>query len=179
MKIIVGFGNTGHEYDFTRHNMGFLALDFFFKLHDLSWQSSQKFHSIWAKHENTIFLKPQTFYNEVGLATRECANFFKIDPTSIIAVCDDFNLDFGQLRFRERGSDGGNNGLKSLTNHLHTTDYQRLRIGTGNPELRKKIGDINFVLGRFTETERELLPQILSSSALRLSELISNTSSHP
>lgn len=172
MKLIVGFGNTGREYDFTRHNIGFLALDYFFKLHGLFWQTSQKFHSIWAKHNDIVFLKPQTFYNEVGLAVKECTNFFKIDPTHIIAVCDDFNLEFGQLRFREKGSDGGNNGLKSLANHLHTTDYQRLRIGTGNSELRKKICDVNFVLGHFTESERELLPKILSETSLRLSELI-------
>ena len=94
MKLIVGFGNTGREYDFTRHNIGFLALDYFFKLHGLSWQTSQKFHSIWAKHNDIVFLKPQTFYNEVGLAVKECTNFFKIDPTHIIAVCDDFNLEF-------------------------------------------------------------------------------------
>ena len=144
MKLIIGLGNTGREYDFTRHNIGFLALDYFFKLHGLSWQTSQKFHSIWAKHNDIIFLKPQTFYNEV---------------------------EFGQLRFREKGSDGGNNGLKSLTNYLHTTDYPRLRIGTGNPELRQKIGDINFVLGHFTQTERELLPNILTEAAHRISEL--------
>lgn len=172
MKLIIGFGNTGCEYDFTRHNIGFLALDYFFKLHGLSWQTTQKFHSIWAKHDNTIFLKPQTFYNDVGLAAKECASFFKIDPTNILAVCDDFNLEFGQLRFREKDSDGGNNGLKSLTNHFHTTDYPRLRIGTGNPELRQKIGDINFVLGHFTQTERELLPNILSETAQRISDLL-------
>lgn len=171
MKLIIGLGNTGREYDFTRHNIGFLALDYFFKSHGLSWQTSQKFHSIWAKHNDIIFLKPQTFYNEVGLAAKECANFFKIDPTNILAICDDFNLEFGQLRFREKGSDSGNNGLKSLTNYLHTTDYPRLRIGTGNPELRQKIGDTNFVLGHFTQTERELLPNILTEAAHRISNL--------
>ena len=95
MKLIVGLGNPGPEYNFTRHNFGFLALDFYFKTHDLSWQTAKKFHSIYTKIDDVIFLKPQTCYNEVGLAAKECASFYKIPLDQIYVVCDDFNLEFG------------------------------------------------------------------------------------
>lgn len=175
MRIIIGLGNTGDQYNLTRHNLGFMALDYYFKTHNLSWQTTLKFHSIWAKHDDLIFLKPQTFYNDVGLAAKSCAVFYKISPNNILAICDDFNLEFGQLRFREKGSSGGNNGLKSLEQHLHTTDFPRLRIGTSNSLLRTKIGDTSFVLGHFIPEEREQLPQILSNMALRLDQFLNES----
>ena len=172
MKLIVGLGNPGPEYNFTRHNFGFLALDFYFKTHDLSWQTAKKFHSIYTKIDEVIFLKPQTCYNEVGLAAKECASFYKIPLDQIYVVCDDFNLEFGQLRFREKGSSGGNNGLKSMEQYFCTTDFPRLRLGSGNNELRSKIGDANFVLGCFTEEESNLLPEILQKASDKLDEII-------
>lgn len=175
MRIIIGLGNTGDEYDLTRHNLGFMALDYYFKVHNLSWQTNLKFHSIWAKHDDLVFLKPQTFYNDVGLAAKTCATFYKISPNNILAICDDFNLEFGQLRFREKGSSGGNNGLKSLERHLHTTDFPRLRIGTNNLELRTKIDDTNFVLGRFIPEERKQLSQILLNITSRLDQLLNES----
>ena len=77
MKIIMGLGNPGNEYNLTRHNFGFTALDFYFKQNNLSWQNNQKFHSIWAKYDDIIYLKPQTFYNDVGIAAAESINFYK------------------------------------------------------------------------------------------------------
>jgi len=174
MKIIMGLGNPGNEYHLTRHNFGFMALDFYFKQNNLSWQNNQKFHSIWAKYDDIIYLKPQTFYNDVGIAATESINFYKIPTNQFYVICDDFNLEFGQLRFREKGSNGGNNGLKSIENMLHTLDYPRLRIGSGNHELRAKLGDVNFVLGHFTNTEKELLPQILQKTTERITQIINS-----
>ena len=77
-------------------------------------------------------------------------------------VCDDFNLDFGKLRYRERGSAGGNNGLKSTIRELGNEDFPRLRLGTGNEPVRKQIGDVDFVLSKFTPAEREQLPRVLT-----------------
>ena len=78
MKIIMGLGNPGNEYNLTRHNIGFMTLDFYFKQNNLSWQNNKKFHSIWAKYNDIIYLKPQTFYNDVGIAAAESINFYKI-----------------------------------------------------------------------------------------------------
>ena len=160
MKLIIGFGNPGTKYHFTRHNFGFLALDFYAKVHDLKFQSQPKFKAEIAKDGDIIFAKAQTFYNNQGESVRLLCDYYKIPPQDILIICDDFNLPFGQIRFRDRGSAGGNNGLKSTIQHLSTEDFPRLRLGTGNDELRRRIGDVDFVLSKFTDEEREKLPTI-------------------
>ena len=167
MKIIVGFGNPGSKYNFTRHNLGFLALDFYAKIHKLNWQNKPKFNALIAKDDehDILLVKAQTYYNEVGQSVRSILDFYKLSPQDILVVCDDFNLEFGKIRFRERGSAGGNNGLKSLVAHLGTEDFPRLRLGTGNDSLRARIGDVDFVLTKFTPEEYEKLPEVLSEVA--------------
>lgn len=162
MQLIVGFGNPGSEYNFTRHNFGFLALDFYAKINRLDWQKNPKFNAIYLKSDDKIFIKPQTFYNNIGQSVQAFAHFYKIPPENCLILCDDFNLDFGQLRFRKKGSAGGNNGLKSVISELNTTEFPRLRLGTGNDALRRKLGDINFVLSKFTPEEKSHLPNLLT-----------------
>lgn len=173
MKLIVGLGNPGNQYHFTRHNFGFLALDFYAKIKNLSWEKSPKFNAIWLKSGDTIFIKPQSFYNDSGKSTREFSNYYKIDPNQIFVLCDDFTLPFGVTRFREKGSAGGNNGLKSTIAALKTTEFPRLRLGSANDQLRQRLGDTDFVLGRFTESERAQLPNILREITKRLDQFIS------
>ena len=168
MKLIVGFGNPGNKYNFTRHNFGFLALDFYCKINNISWEPHEKFGAIFARQGDTIFIKPQGFYNTSGEPVRAFAKFYKIPSQDILTVCDDFNLEFGNIRLREKGSAGGNNGLKSVIAELGTEDFPRLRLGTKNPELRQKLGDTDFVLGKFTPEEREKLPEILKSASEKL-----------
>ena len=170
MKLIIGLGNPGPEYNFTRHNFGFLALDFYAKIKNLTWQKP-KFHAIWLKNDDKIFIKPQTFYNDSGRAVVEFVNFYKIPLEDILVVCDDFNLPSGSLRYRAKGSSGGNNGLKSISECLHTTDFPRLRLGTGNDELRQKLGDVDFVLSRFTPEEKSALPVFLTRVAEEIDKL--------
>ena len=165
MKLIVGFGNPGNQYNFTRHNTGFLAIDFYFKINNLDWEKNPKFNAIWKKSGDNIFIKPQTFYNDVGTSISAFKNFYKIKNEDILVICDDFNLGFGKMRLREKGSAGGNNGLKSTIEKLGTSDFPRLRIGTANDSLRRKIGDTDFVLGKFTPEEKEELPKILREIA--------------
>lgn len=160
MKLIIGLGNPGSEYNFTRHNFGFLALDFYAKIHHLDWQKP-KFHALWLKDGDRLFIKPQTFYNESGHAVREFLDFYKITPSDILVVCDDFDLPFGKIRYRTKGSSGGNNGLKSITSHLSGADFPRLRLGTDNSSLRATLGDVKFVLSRFSPEEKEQLPALL------------------
>ncbi len=171
MKLIVAFGNPGAQYNFTRHNFGFLALDFYFKVNNLSWESHEKFSAIWKKDGDTIFIKPQTFYNEIGTSVRAFADFYKISSENIFIICDDFNLPFGQIRERAHGSAGGNNGLKSVIQHLGTENFPRLRLGTGNDELRKKLGDVDFVLSKFTTSEKSNLPEILKKVSEKIESI--------
>lgn len=172
MQLIVGLGNPGNQYNFTRHNLGFLVLDFYAKLHQLNWSKHPKFHAEYIKNGQHIFIKPQTFYNESGLAVRAFADFYKITPDNILVVCDDFNLPFGTLRYRPTGTAGGNNGLKSIAKHLGTNDFPRLRIGSNNDTIHQKLGDTDFVLGKFTPEEKTKLPTILTSSCSRLDSLL-------
>lgn len=156
-----GFGNPGHKYNFTRHNFGFLALDFYAKVHNLEFRPQTKFKADIAQTDGLLLVKPQTFYNDVGLSIRSIYDFYKLTPQDLLIICDDFNLPFGKLRFRERGSAGGNNGLKSTIAHLGTEDFPRLRLGTGNDNLRNRIGDVDFVLSKFTPEEHDQLPAVL------------------
>ena len=172
MKLVVGLGNPGNRYNFTRHNFGFLALDFYFKVRGLEWKDKPKFGAMWRREGDTIFIKPQDYYNESGRVVQEFMRFYKIPLDDILVVCDDFNLEFGKLRYREQGSAGGNNGLKSVMATLGTTEFKRLRVGTGNDELRGKMGDVDFVLSKFTAEEKLKLPEILGEVVEKIEEIV-------
>ncbi|MDO4978855.1 MAG: aminoacyl-tRNA hydrolase [Candidatus Saccharibacteria bacterium] len=173
MKLIVGFGNPGAEYNWTRHNTGYLALDFYAKIKGFNWEKTEKNHAIWAKVDDMIFIKPTTYYNDQGNAVQAFKQFYKINLKDILVVCDDFTMDFGKLRLRSGGQDGGNNGLKSVTQILDAEDFARLKIGTGNSVERQKLGDVKFVLGKYTPEEKEKLPEILREVSIRIDEFIS------
>ena len=100
---------------------------------------------------------------------------FKIPASDILVICDNFDLEFGAVRFKASGSAGGNNGLKSIDSTLGSSDYARIRVGTENDELRKKIGDIDFVLSKFTPEEKEKLPEVLSKITEKIDDFISNS----
>lgn len=172
MKLIVGLGNPEAKYNFTRHNTGFLALDFYFKLNHLSWEAKPRYGAIFERRDDVLFIKPQDYYNLSGKAVREFMRFYKIPTSDILVICDDFNLDFGKLRYRAHGSTGGNNGLKSIIAEIGTEDFPRLRIGTGNDALRAKIGDVDFVLSKFTLEEKLQLPEILKGVSDKINEII-------
>jgi PTH1 family peptidyl-tRNA hydrolase len=172
MKLIVGLGNPGKEYLWTRHNFGFLALDFYSKLNpELKFKKHSKFAADFAKVGDTIFIKPTCFYNAIGPVVANFLNFYKIPTTNLLVISDDFNLPFGTLRGREKGSSGGNNGLKSIIETLKTDEFSRVRAGTDSP-LREKIGDTDFVLGRFSGEEKARLPETLKSMADKIDAFI-------
>lgn len=163
MKIIAGLGNPGNQYNFTRHNAGFLALDFYFKQKGLSWAPRSRFNALYLKDGDNVYVKPQGFYNTSGEPIAAFLRYYKLTPKDLLVICDDFTLEFGKLRLREKGSAGGNNGLKSIIQQLGTPDFPRLRLGTGNDALRKTLGDTDFVLSRFTPEEKSSLPDILGA----------------
>lgn len=169
--MIVGLGNPGARYNLTRHNLGFLALDFYVKLGNLQWERTEKFNAEWLKDGEALLVKPQTFYNDSGRAVQEFQRYYKVEMKDILVIADDFNLEFGKIRFREKGTAGGNNGLKSVGDYIGT-DFPRLRIGTANDELRRKIGDTDFVLGRFNEAEKANLSDVMMAAKKRIEEFL-------
>lgn len=170
MKLVVGLGNPGNQYNFTRHNIGFLALDFYFKLNDLSWGTKPRLGAIFGRTENILFIKPQDFYNETGRVVKEYMRYYKIPVSDVLVICDNFDLEFGKVRYRSSGVAGGNNGLKSIDAALETNNYARIRVGTGNDALRKQMGDVEFVLSKFTPEEKAKLPEILTGITAKINE---------
>ena len=172
MKLIVGLGNPGAEYLWTRHNLGFVALDFWAILLNTKWTDKPKWQAEIAEAvidgEKTLMVKPQAFYNKSGEVVSAVANFYKIAKSGIIVVCDDFNLPFGEVRYRESGSGGGNNGLSSIVQHLGE-DVKRVRIGTDS-EMRRAMGDADFVLSKLTDAEKAELPDLLPKVIEKIKE---------
>ncbi len=164
MKIVFAQGNPGQTYDHSRHNVGFLVLDRLADQNNLKWSEKTKFKAQVAETviagEKALLVKPTTFYNETGISARKLADFYGIDiPTDFLAVHDDLALPFGTIRNRQQGSDAGNNGIKSLNNHLGP-DYHRIRIGIWN-ERRDQVDDADFVLSRFNKEENDQLQKTI------------------
>lgn len=152
--------------------MGFLALDYYFKRHKAEWREKPFLGAIRGQIGDVLFIKPQNFYNETGGVVANYMKHFKIDISDILVICDNFDLDFGLVRFRTSGSAGGNNGLKSIDATLGSSDYARIRVGTGNDELRSKMGDIDFVLSKFAPEEKDKLPSILEDVLCKINDFI-------
>ncbi|MFV0425116.1 MAG: aminoacyl-tRNA hydrolase [Bacilli bacterium] len=161
MKLIVGLGNPGREYENTRHNIGFVIVDEVAKEFGIS-RYDEKFKGYYAKvrvgQEQVIILKPLTFMNLSGESVRAVVDFYKINIDDILVVYDDLDLDVGRLRFRAKSSNGGHNGIKSIEQHLGTNEFKRLKFGISRSS---QIPVIKYVLGKFSEEElKVVIPQI-------------------
>lgn len=149
MKLIVGLGNPGDEYNNTRHNIGFSLVDYY--LDNVNYKS--KFKGLYYKSaDNVIFLKPQTFMNNSGFSVKDFVDYFKIDIDDILVIQDDLDLDIGKIRFKCNSSSGGHNGIKSIINSLNTNSFLRLKIGIN---YKKNIDTVDYVLGNFSKEEKE------------------------
>lgn len=160
MKLIVGLGNPGREYVNTRHNAGFFVIE---KLaYTLGVDiSEKKYKGLYTKvrieDERVILLEPQTYMNRSGESVRAFMDYFKIEPSDVYVIYDDINLEPGNLRIRLKGSAGGHNGIKSLIEHMGTSDFPRIKIGVGEKPQKMDLAD--YVLGRFSEGDRKLLEE--------------------
>lgn len=159
MKLIVGLGNPGTQYDKTRHNIGFQILDLIQTQFQKQFTFNSKFECFELKekinNENVIFIKPTTYMNLSGNALIKVKNYFKVDTADILAVVDDINLPLGSVRIRESGSAGGHNGLKSIEAVLGTNQYKRIKIGCGKPNVDVDLKD--YVLANFSKAEQDIL----------------------
>jgi len=165
--IVIGLGNPGAEYGFTRHNVGFMAVDKIAASLGLRF-SNKKLYSIskatYLNDENTnthlILVKPLTYMNNSGEAVKAVIEKYNVIPSEILIICDDFALPLGRIRLRRKGSSGGHLGLESVITSLGTTDFPRLRIGIG--PLPEGTSAVDFVLGEFTKDELIIIGKVLN-----------------
>lgn len=161
MKLIVGLGNPGKEYENTRHNIGFIFLDNYLEKNNIN-NLKEKFKSLYTKEnikeEIIFFQKPLTYMNLSGEAIRELINFYKIDPKNdLLVIYDDKDIPLGEIKIKTKGSSAGHNGIKSIINNIGE-EFIRLKIGIGKPKNKKDL--IPFVLGKFTSEEKEILKNL-------------------
>ena len=163
MYLIVGLGNPGQQYAGTRHNVGFMMLDYLAGKNNLTftdskWNASVAKVIVW--DESVILLKPETFMNLSGTAVAQAAHFYKLQPADIIIIHDDLDMEFGRIKIVSGGGDGGHKGIRSITEHLGTKNFPRIKIGIGRPP--SHILPEKYVLGKFDSEEREMLEQKMS-----------------
>ena len=166
IRLIVGLGNPGREYESTRHNVGFWWVEELARAQKLNFKSDSKFHGLTARgqvqgHE-IMLLMPQTFMNHSGRAVGALAQFFKIEPAEMLVIHDELDLPPGVARLKMGGGHGGHNGLKDIIAHLGTKDFWRLRIGIGHPGDRAEVS--NYVLGDPRREERELIDEAMQKA---------------
>ena len=162
IRLVVGLGNPGSEYNRTRHNVGFNVVDLLAAEGGLTWQHSKTWHALWAKGDKAILVKPTSYMNRSGEPLSAIANFYKIAPAEILVVLDDLALELGRLRLRTEGGAGGHNGLESIIMHLGTEAFPRLRIGIG---AAPSEGAVDYVLGRFFEEEIPVVEKTIERAA--------------
>lgn len=157
MKLIVGLGNPGVEYAWTRHNAGWLIVDSFVSRLGLSEPQAKFKGAFWGpvlhNGEKISFLKPYTYMNLSGLSVSEAVRYQNLQPSEVLVVYDDAALPFGRMRMREKGSAGGQKGMMSILGALKTLEVPRLRIGVGEPGGASNMAD--WVLGRIPKAQKE------------------------
>lgn len=165
--IIAGLGNPGDKYTFTRHNAGFLAVDYLSEKYSFKVDRS-RFKALCGEMtldgRRGLIMKPQTFMNNSGEAIREAADFYKIAPENIIVFVDDISLATGKLRVRRKGSDGGHNGLKSIIYQLNSDAFPRVKIGVG-AKPHPDYDLVDWVLGTFNDNDKKLIFDALTKAA--------------
>lgn len=166
MKVVVGLGNPGREYDNTRHNVGFLVVDELARRHQAS-RGKLRFEAEIAEatfgSEKLLLVRPQTYMNASGRSVRQLCDFYHVDLADLIVVCDDLNLPTARLRLRPEGSAGGQKGLDDIIRHLGTDGFARLRVGIGRPPGRMDAAD--YVLSRFRAEERPEIERAIVEAA--------------
>ena len=163
MKLIVGLGNPGKEYKNTRHNVGFMVLDYI--LGDVNWKT--KFNGLYYEEniggDKIIYLKPTTYMNLSGNCVREFVNFYKIDKKDILVIHDDLDLPFLKYRLKYKSSSGGHNGIKSIIQHLGTDNFPRIKVGIGQkPHPDMDLAD--YVLGRISNDDEVKLAKAIDTA---------------
>ncbi|MGI6605248.1 MAG: aminoacyl-tRNA hydrolase [bacterium] len=167
MKLVVGLGNPGREYEETRHNAGFLVLDYLARSEGIAFKLSRFYAELGrgqVSGADVLLAKPLTYMNRSGLAVGGLVRWYKLDPSSeLLVISDDLDLPLGRLRIRRQGSHGGHRGLLSVIEELDSHEFVRLRIGIGRPAGAESV--IDKVLGSFTAAEGQILDEVIAVAA--------------
>ncbi|HGD6252652.1 TPA: aminoacyl-tRNA hydrolase [Streptococcus agalactiae] len=159
VKMIVGLGNPGSKYNDTKHNIGFMAVDRIVKDLDVNFTEDKNFKaeigSDFINGEKIYFIKPTTFMNNSGIAVKALLTYCNISIKDMIIIYDDLDMEVGKIRFRQKGSAGGHNGIKSIIAHLGTQEFDRIKVGIGRPNGRMTV--INHVLGKFDKNDEIMI----------------------
>ena len=158
MKLVVGLGNPGREYEKTRHNVGFMALNYFPGNNFDGKKYNSEYKKLNINGEDVLFIKPLTYMNLSGESVRKFVNFYKIDSKDILIIQDDLDLPVGTIRLKFKSSSGGHNGIKSIINNLGTDEIPRLKIGISN---NKEMDTKDYVLNNFSSKELEIINEQL------------------
>ncbi len=162
--MLVGLGNPGSKYKNTRHNLGFMIVEKIARVLQCKYKLKHDLYCIAKTHaisKNVLLAKPLTYMNRSGTAVSELVEKYEIPLKNLLIILDDFNLPFGKIRLRSKGSDGGHNGLDSIISEMSTNVFPRLRVGIGKENISDQV---DFVLSNFDDEEREILPEILEST---------------
>ena len=175
MKLIIGLGNPGVKYQFSRHNMGFLVIDELASNHHIS-MNQKGFDAFFGKgriNDTPVFLaKPQTYMNLSGVAVRKLIDYFKADPQEMIVLHDDLDLPFPSIRIKAGGGHAGHKGLISIIHHLGDSEFIRVRLGIGKPLMKSMTED--YVLKPFAEHELEQLSHTIIAASDAVAEIITS-----
>lgn len=173
MKMIVGLGNPGTKYQYTKHNIGFMVVDQIAREHQATFKKNtfeaevaEFFHN----GEKILLVKPQTFMNESGRAVGPLMTYFGIYPEELVVIYDDLDLAVGKIRLRQKGSAGGHNGIKSIISHLNTNVFDRIKVGIGRPEGKKTV--VQHVLSPFSKENQPLIEESIFQSVKAVEYLI-------
>lgn len=175
MYLIVGLGNPENEYAKTRHNMGFNVINRIADKYKIDVNSKKYDGLFWMgeiEGEKVILLKPQTYMNDSGRCVIKFKNFYKIVDEKCLVIYDDIDLEKAEIRIRKKGSPGSHNGVKSVTQNLGTQDFPRVRVGIGKPEYKDDL--INYVIGKISKDEQELLAEGVEKAKEAVIEIIKN-----
>jgi len=173
MYLILGLGNPGRRYQFTRHNIGFMVLERIAAQREVDLKQ-KSFDALWNRGKiagiNVLLALPQTYMNLSGNVARKLLAYFKMDISNLIVIHDDLDLPFGKLRLKTGGGDAGHKGLKSITTCLGSADFMRVRMGIGKPSDKSRVED--YVLERFGSEEAAVLPLIIQLAADAATEIV-------
>ena len=165
MYIIAGLGNPGKKYEQTRHNMGFLAVDFLAEKYDIK-VNKIRFRALTGEGriagQKVLLLKPQTYMNLSGESVRLALEYYKVSPQELIVIYDDIDIQAGMIRIRKKGSAGTHNGMRNILYHIRTEDFPRIRVGIGSG---RKEDMINYVTGSVPKDEITLLKEAADKAA--------------
>lgn len=180
MKLIIGLGNPGEQYAGVRHNLGFMVVDELVgsSKYQTAWQDSKKFKSWIAKTNDFIFVKPQTYMNNSGLAVKLVTAYYKIPPEDVVVIHDELDLPLGKIKVRMGGAAAGHHGVESIINSLGTDKFIRVRLGIGNLKTqsaehkKQTIGAEKFVLESFTHQEKAQVKHMIKQAEKALEILL-------